>query len=244
MSTVILTTCKGRRRFLEQTVPTWLEHTPFNVLVVDYGCPDNVARWANCIGDRVRGLTVSIIDGEHGGALPPKFFNRAKAVNAGLDALWREHFWTRYERVLIMDADTRILKPLSFTGKPDEIRFVRPAPGRRDLTGLLAADFDSLMYVGGPNTTMEGWGVDDIDLRLRLYLRENVRVSFFDDDQFEAIPHDDDIRVEHYAEKDRRLAVASNFQIMWNSLTRAEFERVSSGGPDIEQLLGSASAKP
>lgn len=241
MTTTILTTCKGRLAFLEQTVPTWLEMTPFDVLVVDYGCPDKSGDWACHQGPRVAAVNVTTYDAEAAEHVEPRYFNRAKALQAGLTVLAER----KVKRVLIMDADARILSPVNFTGDDDEIRFVRPAPGRRDLTGLLAASLERVLRVGGPNDKMEGWGVDDIDLRLRLYLRERVKVTFFGDATFEAIAHDDAIRVEHYEEKNRAVAVQRNFQLMWNSLTRAEFDRVMSGkDPNIDLLLGSAASAP
>ena len=43
----LVTTCKGRLAYLKDSLPTWarLRHSDFEIVVVDYDCPDGTADW-------------------------------------------------------------------------------------------------------------------------------------------------------------------------------------------------------
>ena len=40
-----VTTCKGRMRHIQRTLPSLVEQSPDEIVVVDYGCPDGVGDW-------------------------------------------------------------------------------------------------------------------------------------------------------------------------------------------------------
>lgn len=101
----LVTTCKGRLRYLKESLPTWLrlDYPRYEIVVVDYDCPDGTAAWVDSQQDAVRGRkgtvqlrTARITD-------RPRF-NLNDARNLGIGAAESE--W-----VLMIDSDMHIQDP-------------------------------------------------------------------------------------------------------------------------------------
>ena len=76
----IVTTCKGRLSYLKRSLPSWLAQDcgpdiEYDIIVVDFGCPDRAADWCTSLGiSRIRTLrAVNDVD----------IFNLARARNIG-----------------------------------------------------------------------------------------------------------------------------------------------------------------
>ena len=41
-----ITTCKGRLKHIQQTLPTMVAENPYEIILVDYGCPQGTGDWA------------------------------------------------------------------------------------------------------------------------------------------------------------------------------------------------------
>lgn len=216
----IITTCKGRLAFLKQTLPTWLERTDCAVLVVDWDCPDGASDWATSLREpRVR-------------ALSPRNtgpWNKPKALNSALRFL-AAPLSVPSQRALFLDADTILWKQLSNAdlGAPDEMRIVRPSEGERDLTGVLAMPMHSFGSAGLFNEDLVGYGAEDLDMRLRLYLRAGLCVTTFEPGTFTAIPHSDELRTRFSEEKSLDASGEANVRRMFLGLNAREIARVRS----------------
>lgn len=227
----ILTTCMGRVDFLKQTLPTWLSLTNFPVCVVAYEC-EETERFVVELGEsRVWLRCMDALDHD---ALGRPLFNKCRALNEGLRMLSEAH----RERVLLLDADTLLKRPVELISDHRAFQIVLPRESSRDLTGVLSADVHMLLNAGGANERMAGYGGEDLDLRVRLYLRGADSVSWFPSGTFEAIAHDNELRSRHYAEKDLMASAAQNMELFKNSLSRHELLRLATD-PIMPTLLGS-----
>lgn len=221
----IVTTCRGRRQFLEMTLPSWLLHTPCKILVVDDACPDGTADWALTQGDRMGVVRTN------GG----QYFQKSRALNLGLAAVETTF-------VMMVDADTLIGR--AFWGwicpRLNSGTMVLGDPLVRDLTGFLAVETRALLdhpY----DETMVGWAVEDLDVRARIYLSGSARrVLDVPPAMLAALPHDDALRVAHHEEKDPVRAATQNFQRMLNTLARVTGRPVTElpNDPVVVRLLG------
>jgi hypothetical protein len=228
--TTIVTTCMGRLSFLKQALPTWLR-TGLQVLVVDYDCPDGTGEWieATYIPWRVQ---VLYVDADHANYTRP-IFNKARALNAAFDKLAA----CGEDRVLLLDADTMFFGNWHELDVPrDEFRIV--LPGVRDLTGVLMAPLQALLDIGGANEGMAGYGVEDLDLRLRLFTRAKLKVSRFSSRTFGALPHDDELRGQNYANTDIGSTARANLALMWRGLEPDEVQMIRDNLELATELLG------
>ena len=224
----------GRLPFLKQTLPTWLEQTTMDVLVVDYACPDGTAKWA-----REQGPRVSVTLGE-----PDRVtyavarFNKARALNQAL-ARAKE---LGHDELFLLDADTRVTGDLGGPVGEREMRIVFPAPGGRSLTGALGVRAHHLRAIGGFDEAMRGYGMEDLDVRARLYLA-GLELGFFPEGRLEAIEHSDELRVEHYDEKDTARSGFRNYHRFEEKLTPEERARLLAS-PDRALIFAEAAAGP
>ncbi len=187
----IITTCKGRLDHLERTLPTWLAHTPFDVIVVDFDCPDRCADWAEALSPRVHVVRV-----------PDRpVFNASEARNAGLRVA--ESQW-----VCFIDADV-LLTPCfaaaaSTLDRDSHFYLVDQAEG--DLYGTMVAPLDVVRGLGGFDEAILGWGCEDMDMRRRLEGR-GLRAAHLPRACFDFIPHGDDRRSIVHTLKGRGLLI-------------------------------------
>lgn len=227
----ILTTCMGRVDFLKQALPTWLALTNFPVFIVAYECAET-ERFVYELGESR--VWLRCMDAADHDAYGRPLFNKCRALNEGLRMLSDAHL----ERVLLLDADTLLKRPIELISNHRTFQIVLPKDSTRDLTGVLSADVHMLQSAGGANEQMSGYGGEDLDLRVRLYLRGADSVSWFPSGTFEAIPHNNELRSRHYAEKDLMKSAAHNMEFFKRSLSGRELMRLATD-PIMPTLLGS-----
>jgi N-terminal domain of galactosyltransferase len=216
MTPTIITTCKGRLAQLSLALESWLSATPCLVLVVADGCPDistglqeGSLRNSPVLDPRVRIFWT--------GALNEDYFSKPRALNLGAklastndllfldsDTLVFSGFWDWYSRRLAEDA----------------LFIVPPSTERRDLTGVLGVSKREFEAVGGADTGFIGWGSEDLDLRLRLFLSRDLRVVHIPDGMLAAIPHDDGLRTRHYPDPDKLRSHEKNVQRLVDNAER------------------------
>lgn len=189
MKISIVVLCKGRLHHLKETLPSLVSQdlqglADYEVLVVDYGCPDGTYSW--CREQSAPNLRCVRVDRD---TLP---LNKCRARNFG--ALCTNADW-----LLLLDADLIIPPDLLYRavlacresgrkwllpavqGKavslpPDDSRFWFPEPifagppSRGDFVAVakfVAADL--FHQIKGYDELLPGWGYEDADLALRLY---------------------------------------------------------------------------
>lgn len=151
----IVTCCKGRLKYLKQTLPTFVAQAASEVVVVDYDCPEKTGEWVASHFPDVRLVTL----------VGAPIFNASRARNLGA-----EH--ARAPWLLFCDADD-LLSP-SFSS--DVLSLVEPGTYQRTLRRNkpgpipLACEAATFGAVGGYDDAMQGWGMEDVELITRLGL--------------------------------------------------------------------------
>ena len=69
----IVTSCKGRLKYLKQALPTFVAQTESEVVVVDYDCPEGTKEWVAANFSAVRLVNVT----------REPIFNASRARNLG-----------------------------------------------------------------------------------------------------------------------------------------------------------------
>jgi glycosyltransferase involved in cell wall biosynthesis len=100
----LVTTCKGRLAYLKDSLPSWLrlEHPDYEIVVVDYDCPDQTSEWILrnkrrlLKGSAARDIRVVTV------ANRPRF-NLNEARNAGIAA-------AAFEWIVAIDSDVHIAR--------------------------------------------------------------------------------------------------------------------------------------
>lgn len=205
MTVAIVTTCMGRLEHLRRTLPSWVEHTPLPIYVVDYCCPDRTGdqvaeyAWWHGLEDRIFPIWFppGSADRQRGRPL----FNKCRAYNHA--------FGLTVENVLLLDADTLLYDGFwehwqQFV-RDDAFAFVAPHVSTRCLTGVLLAPLPVICRCGGFDEGMLGWGNEDLDLRLRLNVCQGLTsISVPPLGLLEPIDHDDSLRTKHYGTQDMK----------------------------------------
>ena len=207
----ILTTCLGRWRFLEQSYQTWRQHLPFVTdvcCVSDTRCPDRTL--AKARGAGMRTVEVKLRSGRQ----EEPVFHKAKMLNAGAAALGIG----TYDFLLLLDADTMVTESFheELVKIPSSYHFAfcRAPITKRDLTGVLLVSPHDWDFVGGMDERFEGWGAEDLDLRLRLWTRASRSYWRLDPGGLVSLAHSDDLRTQFYEDKVKWDSLARNNLIM------------------------------
>ena len=88
-------------------------------------------------------------------------------------------------------------------------RFLVELQGR-SLFGFLAVPAAAFVRMGGFDENIVGYGGDDIELRLRLHLVAGLGYVAAPPRLLRGLPHADDVRTQHYAQKSRELSNGQN----------------------------------
>ena len=150
-----------------------------------------------------------------------RWFNKSSALRFGVDEVTRESgkCW-----LLFLDSDT-LLTPAALETfmvfsqeRADQFLVMNPCRATADLTGLLMVHSDAYRSVGGHDSSIRGWGWEDIDLRVRLVTR-GFQIHVMPEDQVFAIPHGDDLR-EKYCWEGKASTLEKNRQKVLADLAR------------------------
>jgi hypothetical protein len=178
----------GRLAHLQDSLPAF----PKPCVVVDYSCPDKSGDWAEAQGATV----VRVHHEEH--------FHKTRALNLGA----RRAIELGATRLAFLDADTLVQPSFEEFASKKASCLIAP-PGHPPLVGVLVVPTEDFLRVGGYDENYQGWGCEDLDMRLRLYLEgsvfENIPAVFLS-----SIPHGNDLRTQHYAVKNHMISRATN----------------------------------
>jgi hypothetical protein len=158
----------------------------------------------------MRAVEVGLRSDEYGNPI----FHKAKMLNAGASALGIG----RFDFLLLLDADT--LVTASFREELQRIpssyyfAFCRAPITKRDLTGVLVVSPHDWDFVGGMDERFEGWGAEDLDLRLRLWARASRAYVRLNPNGLVSLSHSDDLRTQFYEDKSKWESLARNNRIM------------------------------
>lgn len=190
-------TCMGRLSHLQATLPAF----PKPCVVVDYSCPDRSGDWS----EGQPGVTVVRVPGQ-------AYFHKTLALNAGIaDALAKGA-----EYLCFLDADTlvdpRFLPEVLPRLKPGHC-LIAPS-GSDQLVGVLVAHREDIARSGGFDESYKGWGVEDLDMRLRLRVLAGCSFERLPDGLLSSIKHTDALRTSNYQVKNHWMSRAVNAMIL------------------------------
>ena len=183
----IIITAKGRREHLERSLPL----LPLNhVIVVDQQCPQNSGEWA-------KDKDAHALFDDYG----PNF-NKPRALNLGANYAKKLGF----NYLLFIDADT-IVQPgfidwIQANASQSGFQVVLSDENSKDLTGVLGVSCKNFFAVGGYDTNLHEYGMEDIDLRLRLHFIKKLSIQPILKNLLKTIEHGDDLRVQYHEIKD------------------------------------------
>jgi len=199
----IVVTCKGRLHHLRQTLPKMLRQNAdfvFEVVVVDYGCPQGTFSW--CRQFDVSSLIAVLVEQD------TDLFSVSRARNVGARTAGGEVYafvdadieldegWLQIAAAPILAGDAGLTRAKSRSG------------GKSDIWGTCCVSRELFHKVRGYDENMRGWGVEDNDLYERC--RQQASERLFDGALLTAIPHGDDERVQYHDEKDRSASRQKN----------------------------------
>ncbi len=179
-----VTTCKGRLHHLQKTLPGVVAEAPTEIVVVDYGCPDRTAEWVRTNFPSVRVVQVNDDPG----------FCAARARNIGAANCLSP--W-----LCFIDADMMVGRGfLHWIRSNADARFYYLTDGfgdpERSDSGTFLVHRDSFNRAGQYDEAFRGWGGEDYDLYIRLFLQGNHRSKL--PPFITAIEHDDAERLRFY----------------------------------------------
>lgn len=258
--------CMSRLDHIKKSVPALLANSGIDgvnnfFVFVDYYCPEQSGDWvADNFGRRANVIKMSKL-----APVPPEArvtFNKPAALNAG--ALHAIHLGAHY--LVFIDADT-IATPGLYQYLIEHVtlgHFYIFAPTQEksllDLTGFLAVHKRHFIRVNGYDAEFKGWGAEDLDMRIRLYLygatsiyeprgaikdpnHNTLRWGEIPHILASSIPHEDDRRVANYEHKDKDLSHELNLDLLCSNIFHKlgyhpnELHETPLG-PAIRRLLG------
>ena len=203
----IVVPCMGRLSFLQKTAGRVLSQPDVRYCLVDYSCPDQCGIWLERTFEqeiRERRAVVERVSGQ-------RLFNKSRSHNAGAWRALREGA----EYLCFLDADTLVndgfLACIRERVTPRRFLIAERADDGSDvrsLTGLLAVHGHAFRGVGGFDESFRGWGAEDIELRLRLYLIGGLDYGDVPLSLVHPIVHDDGLRTKFY--ENRNLVVSNH----------------------------------
>jgi predicted glycosyltransferase involved in capsule biosynthesis len=206
-----ISTCKGRLEHVKQSSKAFIDSANENTtyLLVDYNCPDKTGDWVlENYSKSKNAYALKTGEGQ-------EYFHKTVALNAGAKYAIANF---KPDYLMFFDADT-IVKPGFFEYvKPfldkDKFLIVKPSMNACDLTGFIIVPTGMFRDSGGYESSFRDWGIEDLEFRLRLYAKHNFKFDIIGFDYLSSIPHEDDLRVRFYCEKERFVSDARNLKRM------------------------------
>ena len=197
----VVVTCMGRLAHLKRSAPRLLCQAGVRYCLVDYSCPDAAGDWLSReFGGLIEAghVVVERVPDQ-------RYFNKSAAQNAGARRALKEGA----EYLCHLDADTLVAPEFCawLMGQVAPERFLiaaLTADGRDEmsLTGVLVQPVGAFEASGGFDESFEGWGAEDIEYRLRLFLLCGYAYHEIPLGLLQAIAHDDELRGRWYREPD------------------------------------------
>lgn len=193
-----ITTSKGRLHHIKETLPLMLAEGPAEVVVVDYGCPDQTGKWVEENHPEVK---VVRVEDDPGFCLP-----RARNIGAKN---------SRSPWLVFIDADVKVSKGwhewMTRHLMPGNFYRAAPVDGVHDKEtwGTFVCERKSFDWLGGYDEVYRGWGGEDDDIYLRLR-RNGISEMQYPAGFVTAIRHGDEERLAWHDTKSREIAQIVN----------------------------------
>jgi len=232
-----ISTCKGRLEHVKQSSKSFLESANNNAqyLLVDYNCPEKTGQW---VLDNYSNANVLSIRNNS------DIFHKTVALNAGARYAINN---LNADYLMFFDADT-IVKPglfefISSLLKKDGFIITTNNKHTKDLTGFIILSTKMFRESGGYEESFRGWGAEDLEFRIRLYAKHKYSFNMIEPDFLTNIPHESDLRVKYYSDKDQWISNNRNvirMKRMFNTYRSGDLKKYKDfeDSDKIGQLLG------
>lgn len=189
-----ITTCMGRLAHLRETVPAAVRNKGHEFIVVDWSCPDGAGDWVEAHHPEVR---VVRVPGE-------PFFHVGRARNRGAAEATAEWLCFFDADVLLAGEFARRMAPRLAPGG-----IYRSREYKSGKWGTHLVRREDFVRVEGYDEVMQGYGSEDDDLYIRYGLL-GLQERRIPPALFRSIPHDTELSVRHYENRDMRHSNLSN----------------------------------
>lgn len=186
-----ITTCKGRLKHLQRSLPKAAQQADMQCVVVDYDCPEQSGAWVSAHWPDCR--VVHVHDAPR--------FNAAHARNQGAAIVNGQNTWLAFfDADILMRADfARQVMPLLEPG-----RFYRASPMPSAAWGSIICRREDFLAIEGYDEAFTGWGGEDDDLIARLR-GAGLSEASFPGELVDVIDHDDETRFRFHDLADRQI---------------------------------------
>ena len=189
----IITTCMNRSKFLELTLPTWVNQPIKEIIVLDWSSKESIKP----IIDKYQNgkIILARVEGK-------EFFSKSKAQNL----VHRLTQLNKADYILAIDCDIMLgtgfieAHPMNDTIFYSGAGNIGDSFPIRSTTGTNLISYANFLQVGGYNESMEGWGFEDSDFISRL--KTILEHKYFDPNLIKHINHSNYLRSENYKTKD------------------------------------------
>jgi len=192
MKISFITTCKGRRKHLEETLPLWLSEKPDEVIVVDVNCPDGTSAWLT-----EKGYPVKIVK------LPIDGFHVTKARNLGAQAASNPLLCFVDADIIIQSGFVNWMKK-NVTGNYFALRARKNEYDGVHEQGTVVCKASDFNLVGGYDELFSTYGGEDRNLYEK-FKHSGMRPIYYPQSLMESIPHDDQLRMQFHNIKAKDL---------------------------------------
>ena len=176
-----IVSCKARLDHLRQTLPALCSLPLKEVILVDYGCPEESGKWASQHHPSVKVVHVTDDPG----------FNLPRARNLGAEQATAEY-------LIFVDADVT-MKPAALETL-DEILaenvYVTIKTTGNDLRGFCAVPRAKFNQVSGYDDLLKNYGMEDVEFTTRL-LQRGLNHKQISAELFDVITHDNALRAKY-----------------------------------------------
>lgn len=246
MKFAFITTCMGRLAHAKLSSRQFMEDLRIDgennfYVFVDYCCPEGSGDWIGRSYSKAHVIKQP----------PPEdmdedleaIFHKSHALNLG--AIAALNLGADY--LVFLDVDclitTEFLDAVFKWANKDSFLIFMPEREQRDLCGFLGIPKDSFICRGGFDTRMIGWGAEDLDMRLRLFLA-GLYYTVMPISTAHSISHGDLLRTQYTPFDNKQDSNQRNLLILNDNVRKltgrecVDLMEDPKVGTDIKNLLG------
>ena len=191
-------TCMGRRQFLQKTAPSVLAERELKYCLVDYSCPEGSGAWfrdhfARAVAE---GRAAVVHESQK------TRFEKSRALNLGA----RLALERGADYLCFLDVDTLVKPGFGWVAAglagPDRFLVAGQRHDKTDvgcLMGFVLMPAAVFVRTGGFDEGMVGWGGEDVEMRLRLHLKEGLSYKRLPLDLLDFIDHGNELRDRYHS---------------------------------------------
>lgn len=200
--------CMGRFHHIRRTAPLIILDGRLDYVLSDYECPDKTGRWI-----QNNYSTAYVVRSEAHKIGSRAIFKKVAALNAGA----QKAIDIGAEYLCFLDADTLVNPGFHdwILDNADKDHFLititdqKNVPKSAQTSGFICVHKDHFEKVGMFDDRMEGWGGEDMDLRIKLFMA-GLKWKYIPLDLIDPITHGDSERTRFHTKQNKEISNAKN----------------------------------